>query len=116
MILQDDGNARRERSKRQHLRMEIKAMHVTDIRSEIAQQCAQSGMSACRRCAAEGQKIIMDALLRQVLRMLGRLHNRNGATGLADCIGDVDERRPRDQKLFRQASRGITEKADLGHV
>ena len=115
MILQDDGNARRERSERQHLRMKAEAMHVTDIRGEGAQQFAQGVTAACRRCAAEGQKEIVDAFFYQALRMRACLHHRDAATGLANCVGDVNERRPRDEQLLRQAAGGIIEEADLSN-
>jgi hypothetical protein len=58
----------------------------------------------------------VDALLNEVLRMRGCLHNRDAGACRADCVGDVNERRPREEQLFRLASGRIIEEADLGYV
>src|ERR1700730_11331244 len=116
MILEDDWNVRLDCSQRQHLLRKVETMHMKHIRRQTALQFAERRVSVLRRCAAERQKVVFNAVALQTLRKRAGLHHRHANAGAGSGFGDIDERWPGFQQLCRRPSLRVVEKPDLDDV
>ena len=117
MVLKDHRNARGRCAQAEHVPREAQAVHVKNVRRQLAQQFAEGRAPRIRRRGvAKWLKMVVHTGARQMLRMRASLQHRNPISGSRCGFGDVDQGRPRVEQLRRRSCFRIVEKTDLYDV
>ena len=92
MILQHDGNFRDMRGKSFDVAGEAEPVYMQHIGPKVAQQADESLVCVpARRTAAEWEKIIINAVAGQFLRVGGSLHDTDFGSRAGRALRDINE-------------------------